>query len=73
MQQDREKAVLITEISGSQNDNTIKNVVKLLDLLIQEARLDNDTADETRVRVNQGEIKAFVKLREYILRGLPSA
>ena len=68
----RPKAELIIEIFGAQHDNAIQNIQKLLDILIAEVRLDNDTADDVQFRTNQGEIKAYMKLREYILRGLPA-
>ena len=68
----REKATLILEICGSQKENSIKNVLKLLDILIQEVRIDNDTADEVQFRTNQGEIKAYRTLKDYIERGIPS-
>jgi hypothetical protein len=67
------KAELILELYGSQSDNSMRNLVKLLDILISETRLDNDTAELDGVKRNQGEIKAYSTLKEFILRGLPSA
>ena len=68
----REKAILIIEVCGKQKENGIQNVLKLLDILVQEVRLDNDTADEVQFRTNQGEIKAYLALKGYIEHGIPS-
>lgn len=68
----REKGILIIDICGKQNESGIQNILKLLDILIQEVRLDNDTADDVQFRTNQGQIKAYLTLKEYILRGLPA-
>ena len=68
----REKATLIIEVCGKQKENGIQNVLKLLDILVQEVRLDNDTADEVQFRTNQGEIKAYLTLKGYIEHGIPS-
>ena len=69
---DQPKAKLILNLYCSQFDNSIRNLIQLLDVLIAELRLDNDTADIDGVRRNQGEIKAYNTLREFILYGLPS-
>jgi len=68
----REKAVLVIEICVSQATAPIQNVLKLLDILIQETRIDNDTADADGVKRNQGGIAKLLEVREYILRGIPS-
>ena len=68
----RDKAALILEISGHRNESTCKNVLKLLEILLSEVRLDNDTADESNFRINQGEIKGYLTLKDYIERGLPA-
>jgi len=68
----REKAVLVIEICGAQMTAPIQNVLKLLEILIQETRIDNDTADADTVKRNQGGIAKLSEVREYILRGIPS-
>ena len=68
----KEKAALIIDLSGSQGASVIQNLIKLLDLLISEVRIDNDTAGYDNVLINQGEIRAYLRLKEYIERGLPT-
>lgn len=68
----KEKAELIMEVYGSQRDNSMQNMIKLIDLLIQEARVDNDVADTTVFLQNQGKISGYSVLKEYIERGLPA-
>ena len=67
------KTELILNLYGSQSDNSIRNLIQLLDILITELRLDNDTAEPDEVKCNQGGIKAYSTLKEFIQRGLPSA
>ena len=66
------KTELIFEIHGLRNENTCRNVLKLLDILISETRLDNDLADTSSVLKNQGKIAGYRTLKEYIEDGLPS-
>lgn len=68
----RPKAELIVELCGSQQEQSIKKVLKLLEILIQEVRVDNDTAGPDTFRINQGEIRGYMKLKEHIERGLPA-
>jgi len=51
---DQPKAKLILNLYCSQFDNSIRNLIQLLDILIAELRLDNDTADIDGVRRKQG-------------------
>ena len=44
---------------------------KLLDILIQEMRERNDYAVDTEVHFNQGEIRAYQKLKSYLEHGFP--
>jgi len=69
----KEKAELIIEIYGSQKDATCQKIVKLLNILIDETRTDNDTAEGREILQNQGKIKAYIGLKEMIERGLPSS
>jgi len=66
-----EKAVLIAEIHTSKNDPAMKSMLKLIDLLIGEARELNDTAEGNNVYRNQGAVIALNVLKEYILRDMP--
>ncbi len=67
------KATLIFEIFGAQRENSIQNVLKLLDILISEIRIENDYAEGNTLYRNQGEIKGYLALKKYIQRGLPGA
>ena len=69
----RPKAELIVVISGARNEEICQNMLKLLDLLIQEVRVENDTAEENVILRNQGKVQAYTGLKEIIERCLPSA
>lgn len=70
---DKVKAGLIFEISGHKGEVMCTNLLKLLEILIQEVRVNNDTAGPETMRLNQGEIAGYMKLQDYIERGLPGA
>lgn len=65
------KAVLIAEVHTAKNDPAMKSMLKLIDFLIDETRVLNDTAEENDVYRNQGAILALSALREYVLRDMP--
>jgi len=46
-----------------------QSLVILLDICTQEMREANDHCAESELKVNQGEIKAYKKLKGYIERG----
>ena len=69
----QEKAVIITEIHNVIHLPAVQNVLKFLDVLIQEAREENDTADHDNVLRNQGAIAGYKIFADYIKRGLPPA
>jgi len=73
MYANRDKAALILEISGHRDESTCKNVLGLLEILIQEVREANDTAEGDTMLRNQGKVQAYNELKGYIDRGLPSA
>jgi hypothetical protein len=64
-------AELVTDLHNGEKDPQVQNVVKLAEILIAEARIDNDTATPERVLKNQGKIEGFLSLVMYIQRGLP--
>ena len=68
----KNKAQLVADLSASQKEPNIVRVVEMLDVLIEELREDNDTAEETLLYRNQGEIRGFKKLKNYIQVGVPS-
>jgi hypothetical protein len=68
-----EKGKLILELSAGKDDLMVKKTMDLVDILINEVRVDNDTAQKDDFLRNQGEIRGFNRLKEMILRGLPSS
>ncbi len=72
MNTNRPKAELIVELCGLQKEHSVQKVLKLIDILVQEVRVDNDTVGVDAFRVNQGEIRGYQKLQDHILKGLPS-
>jgi hypothetical protein len=48
-----------------------QSILILLDILTQEMREANDHCAESELKVNQGEIKAYKKMKGYIQRGFP--
>lgn len=68
----RDKAETIIEANSSRNESASKTIQKLIGIMINEARVDNDTAQVRRVFRNQGKIAALTQLQEYIDRGQPS-
>jgi len=69
---DKEKIEAISQIHDSRGTPVALSMLKLLDILIDEARERNDDAqNHPEFLVNQGEIKGFKKLREYIEKDRP--
>ena len=68
----RPKAELVTELFVSRNESICQNILKLLDILISELRVENDLAEGNTFIRNQGKIQAYLILKEYIEKGLPT-
>ena len=68
---DKEKIEAISLIHDSRGTPVALSMLKLLDILIDEARERNDDSQHPEFLVNQGEIKGFKKLREYIEKDRP--
>jgi hypothetical protein len=68
---DVKKAALILDLHNAQKETYVKYVLELIEILINDARVDNDTVPVENFRLNQGEIKGLVRLKEHIVRGLP--
>ena len=66
-----EKTVAINEFHALRNEPSGAKIIALLDILVNELRKENDTVDRNGLQLNQGEIKAYLRLKEYIERGLP--
>jgi hypothetical protein len=66
------KAQAIHDLHGIKAESAGGKLSTILDILINEARVANDTATEAEIKINQGEIKAYLKLKEYLERGIPT-
>lgn len=64
------KAALIDELSHEKAGHSWSITKELLNILIQELRENNDTADTDSFRSNQGRIEAYKHLLIMIDRGI---
>ncbi|HLE18224.1 MAG TPA: hypothetical protein VI728_08060 [Syntrophales bacterium] len=65
------KAPLVMELFNNRGTIIGQSLSKLLDILIQELRERNDHAVDVEVHFNQGEIRAYQRLKLYLERGFP--
>lgn len=65
------KFQLVGQIVADRETLPIKNVVKLVALMIQEYREANDTATIRQVLRNQGKIQGLEELRDNITKDFP--
>ena len=68
----RNKAQLIADIAAESKTPAVQNMVSLIELVINERRHDNDTAEGNGLYRNQGEIRGLKDLGDYIVQGLPT-
>ena len=59
-------------INGMRMDFSLKSLLELLVLLIDEVRVQNDTVPKDELGANQGEIRAYQKLIDLLARPLPN-
>ena len=71
MFQNKEKIELIAELHAMRMEFSLGKLLKLLNILITETRIENDTVEEASIKFNQGKIDGYAKLKDYIERGLP--
>lgn len=64
----REKAELVSKFRALKHQEAGFIVLELLKLLINDLRIDNDTAELTMVARNQGRLAALIELRDYLER-----
>ena len=62
------KAEAIAAFTALKHDPAGRPIINLLDILIDEIRVSNDTAVAEVVVKNQGKIEAYLELRRYILK-----
>lgn len=63
---------LEAEISAQRTDAVSKNIQKLIDCLIEDYRLENDTATVRAVMRNQGKIASLNQLKDIIVKDFAS-
>ena len=66
------KAQAIIDLHTLKTEQAGSKLLTILDLLILDLRLANDTVDKERLKINQGEIKGYLQLRDYLNNGLPN-
>ena len=69
----QKKIALIAEISSNNTLQVVRNMIELINALIEEARAENDEADGPSMMRNQGKIKAYKTLLDYIVKGVPAS
>jgi hypothetical protein len=67
----QKKGELISRLVEFKSTQPIISMVELLDCLIEETRIDNDTARGDFIISNQGKIAAFRQLKDIVEKGLP--
>lgn len=67
----KEKVELIGRLMSVRQEPTCRVFMALLDLLIEETRVNNDTAEGGTLWRNQGKIEGYKELIEIITKGLP--
>ena len=67
----KEKLQIICNLFENNSCSFSKNTVSLIDVLIEEYRVNNDDAEGTEIVHNQGKITALKVVRDYILKGIP--
>ena len=63
------KAGAISEFNSLQFTEAGQKIMTLLDIMLYDYRVDNDTASVDRFRINQGRIDAIIQLKAYLERG----
>jgi hypothetical protein len=66
------KAEIIAHLFASRKENTCQTLIKLIDMMVNEFRVDNDTAEGNVVLKNQGAIEVLNDLKDKIERGQPN-
>lgn len=64
-----EKTEIIKNLNLEKTHPLVRNMLELMDILIQENRIDNDTAGEDLFKLNQGKIIGMLILKDYINKG----
>jgi hypothetical protein len=68
----RRRMALQADISGARNDLSMRNMVALLHIMIDDTRKENDRAMVRSILRNQGKIAAFQDLLDIIGKDYPA-
>jgi len=68
---DRERMEAIIDVSALRLEPAGVKLVRLLELLIEDMRKQNDTVSKDGLERNQGKIAGWEQLKEYVTKGLP--
>jgi hypothetical protein len=71
MERNALKAQAIGEFYSLKSTHPGNVIMGLLDILIDELRIENDTVSPDRLTHSQGKISMCFQLKSYLLRGLP--
>jgi len=66
----KKKSDLVMELFEQKGSRTCSLMIQLCDMMIQDLREENDTADIDRFRINQGNIEAWKAMKTFITEGV---
>jgi hypothetical protein len=66
------KAEIIAFLYSVRNEASVRALLNLLDIMINDLRIDNDTAERDDVFRNQGGIDVLKELKDKLTRALPT-
>jgi len=69
---DKERMEAIIDVVALKLEPAGIKIVRLLDVLIDDVRKQNDTVDKENLLRNQGKIAGWGQLKDYITKGLPN-
>lgn len=72
MENNKKKAVAIFDFNALLHEPAGIKIKNLLNILIDETRLDNDNVSPEQLPRNQGKIEGWRQLSDYLERGLPT-
>jgi hypothetical protein len=61
----------VNEVHAMQFDMSGKRMLKLLYILINKVRMENDNVETAMLQKNQGKLDAYKEIKDYIERGIP--
>jgi hypothetical protein len=67
----RKKGELVSAVNGFKGTPPMDAIVALIDLYIELIRIQNDVAQESELKHNQGKISAYRELKDVIVKGMP--